>query len=96
MANTIGTHGYMDLGDGWIRYQTARLCQRHLQVGRRCRPHPYALLARAAAMARLANTAAMLEVVSIDHIRRATIEAIEYCARLSHPVRVADGVVDRA
>jgi hypothetical protein len=35
--DVIPTHAYADLGDEWVRYQSARIQQKHLQVGRHFR-----------------------------------------------------------
>jgi len=46
------TSAYADLGDACLRYQTARIRQKHLQFGRHCRLEVDALLARAASVSR--------------------------------------------
>ena len=43
---------YADLGDAWVRDQTARVRQKHLQLGGHWRLDMQALLARAARLAR--------------------------------------------
>ena len=76
---------YADLGQAWFRYQTARLRQRHLQFGQHLRLDVEALLARLAGVTRAARrikTPTAPVRVEIDHLRRAMIEAIEYCALL--------------
>jgi hypothetical protein len=81
-ATPINTHA--DLGDAWLRHQTARLHQKHLQFGRHCRLDVDALLVRAAGgsrTARPAETQNVREQMSTPYIRRATLEAIEHCAR---------------
>jgi len=35
--NTTGSYAYADLGDAWLRYQTARSRQEHPQAGRHFR-----------------------------------------------------------
>ena len=73
-----------DPGQAWIRYQTDRLHQRHLQFGRHCRLDLHALLSRAARIA-LATTSATVstarENVSIAGEQSATITAIDRGAR---------------
>ena len=64
-----------------VRDQMARLHQRHLQFGRRGRLDAHALLARSARISREAQ-AGPTPPAPTDHIRRATVEAIEYCMRL--------------
>jgi hypothetical protein len=39
---------YAHLDDSWLRHQSARICQRHLQFGRHCRLDLDALLVAAA------------------------------------------------
>jgi len=87
---------YADLGDVWLRDQSARLSQKYLQYGGHCRIDVDALLARLARTARAAKAAAAPSATKIsteDRIRRATIEAIEYCSRLegrfSHVAAIA-------
>jgi hypothetical protein len=50
---------YADLGDVWLRDQTARLLQKHLQFGQRFRLDVDLLLAGRARAARVARAAAM-------------------------------------
>ncbi|AIV49738.1 hypothetical protein X899_2944 [Burkholderia pseudomallei TSV 25] len=76
---------YADLGDIWLRDQLARLTQKQAQFGGHYRLDADALLMRMASAARAAKTAATAAVAKIsacDRIHRATIEAIEHCARL--------------
>jgi hypothetical protein len=75
---------YADLGEAWMRDQTARLHQRHLQFGRHWPLDVSALLERAARCARavrLIHTPDSREYVSADLFRRAAREAIDHCAR---------------
>jgi hypothetical protein len=88
------TDTYADLGDAWVRHQTALLRQRHVQLGQRCALGLSALLARAARIARAARAAQAMNGPAAplaDCFRRATIEAIDHCARLgarsSAPIR---------
>ena len=88
---------YADLGDAWLGYQTARLRQRHLQLGRRACLDVDALLSRAAGAARAARPdtpAVRANLSSTEHLRRAMVEAIEHCARLGAPslARIAEEV----
>ncbi|WP_198088139.1 hypothetical protein [Variovorax sp. E3] len=74
-----------DLGEIWLRDQSARLMQRHLQFGGHYRFDANALLSRLACAARAARANAMpaAKKTSVeDRIRRATIEAVEHCAHL--------------
>jgi len=79
---------FADLGEVWLRYQTAIIHQKQAQFGGR----HYHLdvdallnqLARAAREARAREALRERQVRSTDHLRRATIEAIEHCARLDH------------
>lgn len=83
---------YADLGDVWLRDQLARLTQKHAQFGGHYRIDADALLARLARIAREAKVAAPAasKISAGDRIRRATVEAIEYCARLdSHTAAAA-------
>ncbi len=85
--NLTRTNAYADLDDAWVRHQTARLHQRHLQYGRHCRLDVDAVLERAARLVRAARSIQALskrENVSTDHLRRATIEAIDHCAWLEY------------
>jgi hypothetical protein len=74
---------YADLGDAWVRYQTALFHQRHIQLGRRCRLDIRALLDAAARIARAGRPLEPIEPrkPATDRLRRATIEAIDLCAR---------------
>ncbi len=83
--NAIPINAYADLGDAWIRHQTARIYQKHLQFGQHCRLDVDTLVDRAAGVSRMAQpaeTPTVPEHMSTDHIRRAMIEAIEHCAQL--------------
>ena len=83
--NATPVNTYADLGDAWLRHQTARFHQKHLQFGQHCRLDVDALLARAAGVSRTTRPAGTLTVrehMSTDHTRRAMLEAIEHCARL--------------
>lgn len=76
---------YADLGDAWLRDQSARLTQKYLQFGGHYRIDADALLARLARTARADKVAvapAAQKISTEDRIRRATIEAIEHCLRL--------------
>ncbi|GAB7542574.1 hypothetical protein [Cupriavidus sp. 8B] len=87
--NEVHTDAYADLGDIWLRDQSARLKQKHLQFGRHYRMDFEALLARNAQAARTGRAAAMpaeSRGLPTDRIRRATIEAIEYCSQLNDPL----------
>jgi len=92
------TSACADLGDAWLRYQTARIRQKHLQFGRHCRLDVDALLARAASVSRAARRAEAPdkpERVSTDHIRRAMIEAIDHCAQFeTRPSVRAEALAD--
>jgi hypothetical protein len=83
--NPAPTNIYSDLGDAWVRHQIALLRQRHVQLGQRCRLDLDALLARAASIAR--TTRAAEATMSKpqdpwgDRLHRATIDAIDHCAR---------------
>jgi hypothetical protein len=83
--STNRINAYADLGDVWLCDQTARVRQKELQFGRHFRLDLSAVLDRTAQIARAARsieTAILRERASNDPIRRATIEAIEHCARL--------------
>jgi hypothetical protein len=70
---------YAHLGEAWLRYQSARIIQRHLQYGQHCRLDLDTLLAAAAgtiASRNLSNRA------SNKRFRPATIDAIDFCSRL--------------
>ncbi|QQX87718.1 hypothetical protein JJQ59_20030 [Cupriavidus necator] len=85
--NEVQSDAYADLGDIWLRDHSARLKQKHLQFGRHYRMDVEALLARnaqATRMGRAAATVAPSQRLPTDRIRRATIEAIEYCSRLEN------------
>jgi hypothetical protein len=75
---------YADLGEAWVLQQLARIHQRHLQCGRHFRLDMDALLANAARFARgsAGNAVRTRRQDNGDHLRRATVEAVEYCARL--------------
>lgn len=75
---------YADLGEAWLRQQLARIQQRHLQCGRHFRLDLDAVLANAARFARGAAGSGIRthRQNSSDHLRRATVEAVEHCARL--------------
>jgi len=53
--DATATHACADLGEAWLRYQTARLTQKHLQAGRHFRFDIDDLLERAARIARAAR-----------------------------------------
>ncbi|KGX06837.1 hypothetical protein Y036_2864 [Burkholderia pseudomallei] len=79
-----GPCGYADLGDIWLHDQLARLTQKHVQFGEHYRVDADALLTRAANAARAAKadiTTAVARIATGDRLQRATIEAIEHCAR---------------
>lgn len=88
LMHSMPTKAYADLGEAWVRHQTARLRQKHLQVGMRFRldvDDVDALLERAAAHARNARAVtapSSPRLAAGDHVRRATREAVELCARL--------------
>ncbi|WP_063925992.1 hypothetical protein [Cupriavidus sp. IDO] len=87
--NELQSDAYADLGDIWLRDQSARLRQKHLQFGRHYRMDVEALLARNAQATRMGSAATMAAPshgLPTDRIRRATIEAIEHCARLNDPM----------
>jgi hypothetical protein len=97
--DTTRTSAYANLGSAWLRDQTARLHQRHLQFRRHFRLDVDALLARAANLTRAARPAESVTVrqhVSIDAIRRTKIVAIDHCAQLGTrpPARVAEALAD--
>jgi hypothetical protein len=78
---------FADLGDVWLRYQTAVIHQKQAQFGGHYRLDVDALLDRLARTARLARASEALrerQKRSTDHLRRATIDAIEHCAWLDH------------
>lgn len=84
--NETQSEAYADLGDIWLRDQSARLRQKHLQFGRHYRMDAKALLARNAQATRTARESsipARSHGLPNDCIRRATIEAIEYCSQLN-------------
>ncbi|WP_211946772.1 hypothetical protein [Cupriavidus yeoncheonensis] len=87
--NEVRPDAYADLGDIWLRDQSARLMQKHLQFGRHYRSDVEALLARNARAARTDRGTAIparSHGLPTSRIRRATIEAIEYCSRLNDPL----------
>ncbi|MGO4156105.1 hypothetical protein [Cupriavidus sp. YAF13] len=87
--NEVQPDAYADLGDIWLRDQSARLKQKYLQFGRHYRMDVEALLARNAQATRMGRAAAMAASnrgLPTDCIRRATIEAIEHCSRLNDPL----------
>ena len=97
--NSTGTSVYVDLGDAWLRYQTARIRQRHLQVGRHFRLDFDALLTRAASVTRAARSAegpAVRAHVSTDHIRRVMIEVVDHYAqrKTGSSARIAEALTD--
>jgi hypothetical protein len=72
-----------NFGDAWAHHQADRLHQRHLQFGCRCRLEVDALLDRVAGISRAVQTITVpsrRKSASTDPLRRATIEAIDYCA----------------
>lgn len=83
---------YADLGDVWLRGQLARLSQKDVQFGKHCRIDADALLARLACTARAVVAPAAGRTSNGDRIRRATVEAIEHCARLERPFAQAPEV----
>ena len=64
----------------WRRHQIAMLRQRHMQVGLHFQLDIDALLDRGALSIGLG--AAPSAASEADRIRRATVEAVDYCARL--------------
>lgn len=90
---------YEDLGEIWLRDQSARLMQRHLQFGGHHRFDADALLLRMARTARAARatgaaaTPAAKKISAENLIRRATIEAVEHCARLQDHLSQAAALV---
>jgi hypothetical protein len=72
-------NAYAHLGEAWLRHQSARILQRHLQYGQHCRLDLDALLAAAAGTmaSRLLN-----KRVANECLRQATIDAIDFCSRL--------------
>jgi hypothetical protein len=75
-------HSYSDLGEAWLRDQTARILQRHLQFGRHLRLDVDSLLARSAMLGRVRVPR---RVPREDILRR----AIEHCLRLDAAVSTA-------
>ena len=55
--NATPANAYAGLGDAWVREQTARIQQKHLQFGGRRQLDVDALLSRAAAVARAGRPA---------------------------------------
>jgi bifunctional pyridoxal-dependent enzyme with beta-cystathionase and maltose regulon repressor activities len=88
--NTTTTPAYADLGSAWLKYQTARIQQRHLQFGRHFRLDLDALLRRLATAARatrVMEAPAPHVPVSTIQMRRELIEAIDLCARVDASMR---------
>jgi hypothetical protein len=67
------------LGEAWLRYQSARILQRHLQYGQHCRLDLETLLAAAAGTIVPRN---LNNRVSNQRFRQATIDAIDFCSSL--------------
>ena len=88
--NPSATHAYADLGDAWLRYQTARIQQTHIQFGRHFRLDLDALVRQRATATRAARVIAVLTArapLSTEHMRRALIEAMAHCARVDASTR---------
>lgn len=96
--NAIPINAYADLGDAWVRYQTARIHQKYLQFGLHFHLDIDALMVRASRAAREARgtVAQARESAPADHMRRAMIEAIEHCTQLQthSSARIAEVLVD--
>lgn len=97
--DTTRTSAYANLGNAWLRDQTARHHQRHLQFRRHFRLDVDALLARAANLTRAARPAESVTLhrhVWTDPIPRTKVEAIDHCAKLGTrpPARVAEALAD--
>ncbi|MDM0078471.1 hypothetical protein QTH90_28970 [Variovorax sp. J2P1-59] len=93
--NTTQTSAYAKLGNAWLRDQTDRLHQRHLQFRRHFRLDFDVLLARAAnptQAPRPTESVTVRQRESRDPIRRTKIEAIDHCAQLE--ARYSDRVVE--
>jgi len=71
-------NAYAHLGEAWLRYQSARILQRHLQYGQHCRLDLDALLAAAGTMA----SRHLNRRVANECFRQATIDASDFCSRL--------------
>ena len=70
---------YAHLGEAWLRYQSARIIQRHLQYGQHCRLDLETLLTAAAGSSASRN---LNNRVSNERFRQATIDAIDFCSSL--------------
>lgn len=80
--DVIPTCAYADLGEAWVRYQSARIEQRNLQLGRHFRLDLNALLRRLAIAVRATRMIEPLEPrgpASAEHTRPASIEAVGHC-----------------
>jgi hypothetical protein len=80
--DVIPTCAYADLGEAWVRYQSARIEQRYLQLGRHFPLDLNALLRRLAIAVRATRMIEPLEPrgpASTDHTRPASIEAVGHC-----------------
>jgi len=70
---------YAHLGEAWLRYQSARILQRHLQYGQHCRLDLETLLAAAAGTIASRN---LNNRASNERFRQGTIDAIDFCSSL--------------
>ena len=70
---------YAHLGEAWLRHQSARILQRHLQYGQHCRLDLDALLAAAAGTMASRH---LNKGVANECLRQATVDAIDFCSRL--------------
>ena len=87
MFSQITQHqAFVDLGDAWLRAQTDRVLQRHLQFGQHRRIDLDSLLSRTAQPFRTS-----IRQAANDRLWRATVAAVEYCERLTpvHQARLA-------
>jgi hypothetical protein len=83
--DVIPTHAYADLGDEWVRYQSARIQQRHLQVGRHFRLDLTGILRRLAISTRATRLNEALQprrLTSADDRRPVVSEAIVRSAQV--------------
>ena len=80
------TGDFADLGEVWLRYQTAVIRQKVLQFGGQHYPVDVGALlnqlARATRQVLAHQAPRQCQARPTDSLRRATIEAIELCARL--------------
>ena len=81
MSAYATTKAQTDVGSAWRRHRTAQLRQRHQQLGLHFHLDVDALLDRGALS--IGMQAGTGSAFSAAHLRRATVDAIDYCALLA-------------